>query len=701
MKTIFDILFFKNYNFYVWNIVIGLFVAELYMLKRKIIATSKVKWVIFAISVFIGIALVLRSSPINTEEEYSVSAVHHDSGCLIENYQEAFSGIDDLYQNTPRFLHYFEDKTLTIASCVDNKDEIIAYFSHYCPKLLVSQDDSYKDKIEKKIFQNVRENTLHLKKDGRLYILDKTWNDSENIVCVQSEKQVFFVSEKLLNDMYLGTYESDYLSEREQTLDDLEYMNRCRGERDINQIVFLFALYLLGVAMSTIFFKGRYKALSAFFGLPMSIALVNCLGIVYVLLGIPLRKISILITLAIWIVLVVFAWKKAGKIVISKKEVGLYLGIPLALITFAVYMKMYTFTGDSLEKTIRGIQIGEYGLTREQMLQCVAIGLLEPIIHGIGWKFHIDFVYAIYSIIPICIFGILFSAVHYLAKNKQFAILISMAGIIFLLSNDDFMSISFFVHINGVMACFILMLIVTMVLDKNVKISHSLIVTILTLSIITARLEGALYICIIFALLAGTGKCGMENAGLNMVAGIEIVAWELILVAGTKFGVDNNAVAWSVENAYIMIAGALVIIALPFVLGWNKGFIWFIKKNYYKIAVVFFAFASIAILFSEQELSLKTAQIMAKHFATSYQSNSGGIWSYALLMVPLLLQNKNKTTGFLGSLVLCYIMSLYILFCMRTGYPIHWDHNDSCRRTLMQIMPTAMFAIAYIAGEYT
>lgn len=699
MKTIFDILFFKNYNFYVWNIVVGLLIAELYILKRRIIKSNNAKWIIFAVSVLVGMALVLRSSPINTEEEYSASVLPHDSGCLIENYQEAFQGIDDLYQNTPRFLHYFEGKTLTIASSVENEEEIIAYFSHYCPSLVIIQDNRYTDNIDEKTFQNVRENTLHLKKDGRLYILDKTWKNSAKIVCVQINDQVFFASEKLLQDMYMGSYESDYLNEREQNLDDLEYMNRCRGERDINQIVFLFVLYLLGAAMATIFFKGRYKALSAFFGLPLSIALINGLGIIYVLLGIPLRKVSIFATLVIWIVFIVFVWKKVEKITISKKEVGLYLGIPLALIAFMVYMKMYTFTGDSLSKTIRGIQIGEYGLTREQMLQCVAIGLLEPLIHGIGWKFHIDFVYAIYSIIPICILGILFSAVHYLAKNKQFAILVSMAGIIFLLSNDDFMSISFFVHINGLMACFILMLIVTMILNKNGEISPSLMVTILTFGIITARLEGALYICIIFALLAGIGKYGTQNARLNMIAGTEIVIWELILVVGAKFGVDSKAVAWSVGNAYMMIAGALVIIALPFALRWNKGIIWFIKRNYYKIAVVVFGCASIAMLFSEQELSLKTAQIMAKHLATSYQSNSGGIWSYALLMLPLLVQNKSKTTGFLISLVLCYIMSLYILFCMRTGYPIHWDHNDSCRRTLMQIMPATMFAIAYIVGE--
>ena len=689
MISIFNNLFFENYNYNLFVFVLGILILEFFILYRTDYKNKQ--YIILIISTFFGVSMLFRMSPDMSEGEYSVIAHPHDSGCLIENYKEAYP---EEYESTViRYYHYFEGKKIELFADARSGLGIHDGFDEWFPRLYMEVLDENAAKVSEKDIERVTSNTHHLKKDGRLYLIDKTWKSADTIVCIDVSNQIYFLSKDLYEDIVSGEYEKDLLSEREQKIDNVVYMNRQRGERDVNQMLFLLIVYFLGWTIAFVSTRGKGSILAAFLAFPIGIALLATIGIVYILLGIPLRKSVLLVTLFLSLILAVILIFK-NRDIIKSRMIIMTFAVASVLDIFVVSLKIFRILPDSVSKMMWGVQIAEYGLTRQDALQAKAFGLMEPIIHAIGWKFHIDHLYGMYPLMSLCAVGIFISALYYFdKKHTSFKGILCILSCLFLVTNNDYLFVGLSSLANGAVGAFFISLLVLLLLKikENLPVEIPLILVVMSIAI--TRVEGTCYLCLFFALICGLKTYTKKYWYVNVIASVTILIWQVGLFI---YGTDDK-IFWNKSQGYMLVTGALIVAVIPLILRLDCKFFAWVQKKYFWITTILFLLISVVIYFVDPyDLSKNALRVMMRHTATSLGSNSAAICCFILLMIPLIFSNKKKDTGFLVALCVEYILMTYLIFCFRNGYPIHVKMADSCRRIIQQLMPIVMFALCYI-----
>lgn len=688
MKTILNVLFDDNLNYTVMLFLVVLLIIEfivLYDKERRKKVSGKAAFLIVTISTLFASAIIVTSDAAN--DYYSAWAKPKETGCLLDMYK----GHDYYYYAL--YLHYFEGKQLYICDDVDTKLEIAAHIMQYEKTLPVEiGGEDYSSFAVTSQIGKIDNNTHALEKDGRRFILDKTWKNVDRIICVQNGEQVYFLSEQLYTDAANNDCEKDYLSRKELSLGSMQFLEEQRGEGVLNQTLLLVCFFVVGWFTLQLAFNGKHEWLSFFMSFPVGVSLAGALGVLFIVIGIPFRKKTILTMFFLVLLVEVFLFIKK-KIKLTKQSVLRQSIVSIALNLLVSYLMIFSKQGDSFYKTGYGIFLAEFLPDKTEILSYMDFGLLEPIIHAIGWKFHTDFLYGFYLLMGICTVGILIFSIGYLfevykIRNFQIVMLIC---IMILITNVDYLGISVWVLTNGSMACLYLLILVSAIFALKDQMNPAFVVAISAISCIVARVEGTCYLCLVLVILCGLKKYREKFWLLNVMVGIEAILWQLFV---NKY--LESSTFLTTEKSIIAILGGMVTIAVPFVMRTKGRLFDFIRTHYYKLCITAFVFLSFVFVMGGTEMGYSTAKIFVRHFGASDCSNSAAFWGFSVLMLPLLLKNRKKESRMLVSYVIIYLLMTYTIFSIRTNDPIHEMYYDSCRRVISQVMPTVMFVVMYV-----
>lgn len=709
MKTIFNILFENNFRITVFMLLLMILGIECYLLHvtENCKQTIKVRLylIITAISFVFGMIEVISSnSQWDNYIRYDVSLKPRNNSCLIRTFKDdktIYKKTQDIFINTATYCHYFEDKDIIIFDDISSIDDVVYYLKEYGMKEKLTTETSNGINIDSDVINNIYENTNYLNADEMIMLIDKSWRNSKKIICTEVENQVYFMTEDLYKSAIQGDYEQYYLESKMLAYNGADYIGLIRGERDINQIILALVIFILGFGITCYSFNGEKLILTAFLSFPIGLFACGAGGLLLMILGIPMSRMNLLIEgLAIFSIELLLLYRK--KILICIRDFLKISMIATALISFFSFTKIYSTIGDSSYKLLYGMYIAEYNLTRSQIIsKCIPYGLLEPIVHCIAWEFKADWLYVMYPLIFVSTIGIIASTLYYLSdvENRKGMILLFLVSISMLLSNMDYLSISNRAMPNSIVGCAFLSIVSMILLLHREKYHFEILFSLITLAVSIIRVEGSIYISFFLIIACGLDWYRQYYANLNVISAIIILAWEFVLCLFSSL--DN--VFWSRTKAFACILAALIAVVVPWILKAQIKIITFIKKNYYKILTLGMGLVIIMILMFEEPLigslfSRDTLAVFLKHFATSENSNSAGLWGYVLLIFPLLLNNK-KENAFLVSTIICYMFLIFLIFICRRGYPIHTSMADSCRRVITQIMPTLVLSISYIIGQ--
>lgn len=79
--------------------------------------------------------------------------------------------------------------------------------------------------------------------------------------------------------------------------------------------------------------------------------------------------------------------------------------------------------------------------------------------------------------------------------------------------------------------------------------------------------------------------------------------------------------------------------------------------------------------------------------------NAGAIWTFILLLCPIVIKNGKSTEKYIVSMILGYIVLIYFICLFRAEVWLHYGYYDSGRKTLVQIMPAAIWLLACSVGD--
>lgn len=699
MKEVLERLQIDSVSICVLLLFWGVLASTVYIAFSKVDEKRKTIAVLAAATVCGVVLLAISTSPTKMYNYFAYR--HNSSGCLVEA-NDKFADNEDLeYGNIVCFFHYFENKKLEIDSSIEEIDRLKKQLSSYMPTIEII-DTSKRYNIDSELINEVVSNTQHIeiKKtpwtyliDESYYLIDKTWLAEDTIACIQVDEQIYFLSKQLAEDILINNYDQDLLSNQELSVEGIFYMNKLRKENLFNQVWILLALFLVGIGICLISFNGKNNALSFFMAFPVGVATVSVIFMISILLGIPFSVASIVI-IFILILAAIIGYICVKKIACDKlmivKQILLFSVTAVTL----VYGKIYNMSKDSFDKTIYGVKLAELNLSKVEIIsRFMNNGMMEPIINGIGWKCHVDFMYAMYSLMPICIIGLfVYGGVRCIKKGDILKGIIVLFTILSLVTNFDYMLNGIWILSNGTIASLILILIINIMFQVNQNEKNNLIIFVLTFCIVMTRVEGTCYICLIAALLCGLKHNSKACRNISVLMGGVGLFWQAML----QLFCNENSIFWNKKESAILCIGSVFIIVLPLLMGLKLKVIFYLKKYYYKIAMLIFFVGCMFMYCDGPDLSHHTALILVKHlFGFSYLSNSGAFWGFFVLMLPLIIYRNKKQDGFIISVVFCYLMLTYLIFSLRKGDPIHVGIGDSCRRVIQQIMPLAMFSLIY------
>lgn len=464
------------------------------------------------------------------------------------------------------------------------------------------------------------------------------------------------------------------------------------GVSCLYQIVLLMVFFSLGWIMCQLCMKEK-RAFIGFLSYPIGLCIASMIGLLYHIVGVPIDRLSLIIGYFVFMGIAI-CLKKRKQIEFEIKEIFVQWIIALVVSVTSVFFSLFYMSPDGVVKTFVGFELAENGLTRAEFLYKVEHGIVEPIINCIGWKFSVDFVYGMYILMTICCIGILLTFIGQSAKNKRIGVLFSAIGAILLITNHDVLFCGTYILSNSLMACFVLALVILLIrlLEGD---NLEWIIAFLSMAIITIRIEASCYICLLMALFCGIEEFRQKHRKIVFIVGMEMILWQVYMLLFAP----RDLMFWNPGRGIIVIGISVITMLIPYFLNSDVKIVGWICANYYELSIIVFVFLGMAMFFMIPNTYFDVAQVFLAHFASAPESNSLALWGFVLLMLPIILGDKRNMPRLLVAFVFDYLMATFFIYACRTNNPIHLGMNDSCRRTIMQIMPTAMFVIAYVIGD--
>lgn len=532
------------------------------------------------------------------------------------------------------------------------------------------------------------------------FVLDEFWEHTENIRMLSWGEGHIFCSEELLNavrnpsnDVALSGAGVDLLAYAEEG-----------SYREAKQTFIILLLLLIGAVIVLPLWGRDYPYLALFLSLPVGAA-VWCIGcVIFMIFNIPYTIVTVSVCTVIGVGLRLFRqWNKFREL--DWTAFFHFMLSAVVIIVFFACFKICNVYADSVTRCTYGYRMAIYGTLRDVLEYVAPFGMLEPMIMSMGYLFKCDAVYVFYPLMAICAIGIMCAGLYYAndRKDNYTAAAVLGAGILLLFTNFDYVLSTVLMAVHGPVSVYFLIFFVAIILKKQLNMAGcEWIVVIAATVILLTRIEGSVYIMFFLAL-----SLGIEDESLKMdkvipaVAGVLIIwnVFQMIMI-----GRDGNPMFWTPERGALLIVGALfVVVAAWFI---RRPWTWldYVKKHYFLYLVGGICLATVAAaVFVEREMASINLPVYVSHFsnneAMNDRINAGAIWTFILLLCPTVIGSRGKTAKYTVSMLVGYIVLIFFICLFREGAPLHYGYYDSGRKTLVQIMPAAIWLLAYSAGD--
>ncbi len=532
------------------------------------------------------------------------------------------------------------------------------------------------------------------------FVLDEFWEHTDTIRIAAWGDGYIFCSEELLEAVL------DHPDDAILTGEGVELFAYAEkgSYREIKQTFIILLLLLIGAVIVLPLWGREYPYLALFLSLPVGAAVWCIACVLFMIFNIPYHVITVLVCTVFGVGIRLFRQRNKFK---ELDRTACFHFILLAVVTTAFFscFKICNIYADSITRCIYAYRMVIYGSLRDVLEYIAPFGMLEPMIMSMGYLFKCDTVYVFYPLMAICGIGIMCAGLYYVngRKDDYMSIAVLGAGILFLLTNFDYMFSTVLVAVHGPTAVYFLIFFVFIIMKKQLNIARFEWITVLAASVILmTRIEGAVYVMFFLAL-----SLGMEDEVLKMdkvtpaVAGV-LVIWNVFQMI--VIGHDGNPMFWTPERGALLIAGSIIVVVAAWIFRRPWKWLLYIKEHYFLIVVSGICLATAVVsALAKRETASINLQIYLSHFsnneAMNDRINAGAIWTFILLLCPIVIKGGRNLAKYTVSMLVGYIVLIYFICLFREGALLHYGYYDSGRKTLVQIMPAAIWLLACSAGD--
>lgn len=663
--------------------VMGMFIFEIMILKRW--GNDKRCGCLCLVMAIVTAVFVLFDSDTDFVDKLSPGAdttlidrVVTDDTIDEENIQAVFAE------------YYFNNKNVTVSEETYQNEEYQYLYRMAIPtkRVTVGQEIIIEKDTAEKILSYP-----HREYGSACYVLDECWENTTHIRQITWEDKQIFCSEELLAEGFVYSGEG---------LEPFG-MGEEAPYREVKQIMVMLLLLLIGCLISLPLWGDRYPYLSFFLSLPMGAAVWCICGVIFMMFSIPYNLFSVLGCILFFAGIWLFRQRAVLKALNWSAVLDFILSAMVVMVFLAYYKACYT-SADSLMKCAYGFRLANYGSIRDILGEVAPNGILEPMIHSIGYLVGCDALYIFYPLMAICGIGIMCVGLYYISdkKGNYMSVAVLGMGVLLLITNFDYILAAVVMLAHGPTAVYMLTLIMFIVMKKQMDIpGFEGMATIAATMILLTRIEGAVYVLFFLAVSLGIENKFLKMDKVNMlVAGIIIVwnVYQMIVVGATA-----DPMFWTPERGIILIVGAMMILAVTWVIHRQWTLVDFVKKYFFLFVVGAICAVTVGVIvLMARGIASTNFQFYLSHFSNNERMNArinaGGFWTFVLLLSPVILKTKSRLAQYSVTIIVGYLLLIYFVCLFRADVPLHYGYFDSARRTIVQIMPTTVWLFAYSVG---
>ena len=668
--------------------VLGVFLLEIIIL-RLWGSDRRCKYLCLEISIITAVFVLFRGSTYYGER----LAPGADTSLIKRSLTDATIEEDDVQSIFTEY--FFADKNLILSDEKVKGEEKYQYIYKMAvpsKNIIVDEVTAISDKEAEKILSYP-----YHEYDSDYFVLDDDWENTENIRMMAWGDKYIFCSEELFERVL------DSSNGGEKSSTDIYELAENRPYREMKQVVVMLMLLLVGCAISLPLWGEKYPYLSYFLSLPVGVAVWCMCGIVFLILNIPYNLFSMLGC----IILFVGVWLFKRRVILKSLDWQTFLDfiIPaVVVVVFFAYYKVCNTGSDSLMKCAYGYRLARFGTVGDILEGVAPYGMLEPIIMSIGYLVNCDALYVFYPLMGICGIGIMVSGFYYFNDNRDNYIssAILCTGILLLFTNFDYVFSMFLMAAHGPTAVYTLILIMFIVMKKRIDISGFECITAAAAAmIILTRVEGAVYVLFFLAVSLGIESETLEMRWLNiLVAGI-ILVWNVFQMVA--IGTNGDSMFWTPERGIILISGGGLLLMMTWLMNRPWVLVCFVKRYYFPLVICGVCMGIVVVVtLWTREIASINLQFFLSHFSNNERMNArinaGGFWTFILLLCPIIMNTKSRLAQYSVTIIGGFLLLIYFVCLFRPDVPLHYGYFDSARRTIVQIMPTAVWLLAYSVG---
>lgn len=703
---------FKTINIPVFVAVTGLLIGEVFFLREQK-GNKNYRYICMAVAFIISLLMLFHGH----SSLYEKLMPGQDLTLISQTIREQNDIVDGEYTSLNHvwgigevsyLQNYFGDRILIRESVEDEPDRNVTEYVVPSDRMIIGEEITVSDELTDKLLTYPY---WHDYDDNYSYdyVVDEYWKDTDAIRMIRGKDGYIFCSQELAeafqkNPQFTsGQYEEYAKMSYDKKMSLALSLVRDAAEgvpyKNIKQITVMAVFLLLGLMIALPLWGEKYPALAFFMAFPMGTAFWSFCGMLFMVLNIPYN----LYTICGGIVLLMGIWLYKKRACFGGLDWSLLLNfvlVSLCVITLLVYAKICSVSMDTYVKTAMGYRLANFGSLREVLPEVAPFGMIEPIMASVGFLFGFDYPYAFYPLTGISGIGILFAGIYYMyQKNgKSYESMLAFGmGMLLLLSNYDFLLSIFYGLAQGPTSVYTLIIVVFISLKKQLDMpgfSYAVIVAATAITLI--RVEGAAYTLFLLA-----ASLGMEDDRLKMKkilaseAGI-IIFWNIY--QWIFWGRSGESIFWTPEKGIILISGSIAAIFLAVVFDKQWVIINFLKRNYYILLMAALSGgAAFFSVFLKRGMASTNFPVYLSHFSNSAENdtNSAAFWIFLLLMCPVLLSMRNRIAEYSVTVVVGYLILIYFICLFRGELPLRLGYSDSARRTIVHIMSSAVWLLAY------
>lgn len=710
MQAVYDSIFQKTIDIPIFMFVIGLTIFEIFILRRRRIESKRSLYVCLGVA-FITALLILS----NGHTDFLYDKLMPSSNTTLLNRKAGGGILKGVFMQ-----YYFDGKYLIISEEENERREMSAFIyqlSVPSQKIIVDEEITISEEIK-----NVILSQPYYSVGQYCFVVDEYWENADSIRGVYIDEKYIFCTQEFLrsvqdsigqngdvtskSEVNNALIEEICKTENNDVVGILWEMEQNKPYKKFKQIIAMLLLLVIGLTFTLAIWGERYPILAFFLGLPVASASICIYGIVLMVLNIPFNYYTVFGGSVLFVGICLYKNKNVYK----KLDWKLLLNFMLAsigVVTFLVYAEVCYMTTDSIVKCIMAYRLAKFGTIQDILVYAVPYGMLEPIVMSIGYMIHSDLLYTFYPLMIISGGGIMYAGIYYSDKKFNIMSMLTLGcGIILLMSNQDFLLSGFYVLSHGLIAVYTLIFVVFVVMKRQVNIAwfEEMEIIVLTIILVT-RVEGALYVLFMLAVSMGIENENLKMRKSNIIMAIIIAAWNVYQMIYSKQGV--NTYFWRADRGILLIGASIVALVGTLLMDKRWKALDYIRKYCFFIMMMgIIGFGGLVVVFLKRSLASVDFPVYVAHFfGVEYDNNSAALWIFVLLLCPVILSMWKRTSGYALTTVLGYIILIFVIVLFRNDgalggdLPLHTGFTDSARRMIVHIMPTAVWLLAYCAGE--